>query len=84
VPRTGTHQGVSLPKELAERLKLLSGELKGRSINSICEQCCEEMLEMCDTPQLERTIPDLVKQVDSVRKVQRFADAEEAAARGKL
>jgi metal-responsive CopG/Arc/MetJ family transcriptional regulator len=76
-------QGITIPKELAEKLKVISVELKGRSLNSLVEQCVEEMVVMVETPELEREIPGLIKQVDSVRKIQKFADQEEAEAQKK-
>ena len=50
--------------------------MPGRTINSLAEQCVDEMLRMVDQQPDQREIPKLVRLVDSLKKTQKFADQE--------
>ena len=50
--------------------------MPGRTINSLAEQCVDEMLTMVDQQPDQREIPKLVRLVDSLKKTQKFADQE--------
>lgn len=50
--------------------------MPGRTINSLAEQCVDEMLTMVEQQPDQREIPKLVRLVDSLEKTQKFADQE--------
>ena len=50
--------------------------MPGRTINSLAEQCVDEMLTMVEQQPDQREIPKLVRLVDSLKKTQKFADQE--------
>lgn len=69
-------QAVSIDKALIEKLKSIQGVMPGRTINSLAEQCVDEMLTMVEQQPDQREIPKLVRLVDSLKKTQKFADQE--------
>lgn len=73
-------QAVSIDKALIEKLKSIQGIMPGRTINSLAEQCVDEMLTMVDQQPDQREVPKLVRLVDAMKKTQRFADQEVAEA----
>ena len=69
-------QAVSIDKALIEKLKSIQGVMPGRTINSLAEQCVDEMITMVEQQPDQREIPKLVRLVDSMKKTQKFADQE--------
>ena len=69
-------QAVSIDKALIEKLKSIQGVIPGRTINSLAEQCVDEMLTMVDQQPDQSEIPKLVRLVDAMKKTQKFADQE--------